>query len=32
MVSMIMEQKGLQVINSGVGMIHWMKEGFPIVK
>jgi rhodanese-related sulfurtransferase len=29
--SMIMQQKGLQVINSSVGIIHWNKAGLELI-
>jgi rhodanese-related sulfurtransferase len=32
MASMIMEQKGLKVINSSVGIIHWNKSGLELIK
>jgi rhodanese-related sulfurtransferase len=30
--SMIMQQKGLKVINSSVGIIHWSKGGLELIK
>jgi rhodanese-related sulfurtransferase len=30
--SIIMEQKGLKVINSSVGIIHWNKSGLELIK
>jgi phage shock protein E len=30
--SMIMQQKGLKVINSSVGIIHWNKAGLELIK
>jgi phage shock protein E len=32
MASMIMQQKGLKVINSSVGIIHWSKAGLELIK
>ena len=32
MASMIMQQKGLKVINSSVGIIHWSKTGLELIK
>lgn len=32
MASMIMQQKGLKVINSSVGIIHWNKAGLELIK
>jgi hypothetical protein len=31
MASMIMQQKGLKVINSQVGIIHWNKAGLELI-
>jgi hypothetical protein len=31
MASMIMQQKGLKVINSSVGIIHWSKAGLELI-
>ena len=30
MASLLMEQRGLQVVNSKVGMLHWVKDGLSV--
>lgn len=30
MASLLMEQRGLQVVNSKVGMLHWVKDRLPV--